>query len=161
MSRLRRPHAIFIHSLILLAFLAAASGVVSAQSTSVGMPENARARGHGSGWECVQGHREVDGACAAVKVPENAYPTNRSYGRGWECGHGFREIDAICAAIEVPATAYLNASGDGWECDRGYRKVDETCAAIRMPANAYLNASGGSCERIHGEFFVRIWLGVR
>lgn len=51
MSRMRRSRAVFIHALILLAILAAAPGVVFAQGGSVGMPENARAKSFGSGWE--------------------------------------------------------------------------------------------------------------
>ncbi len=103
MSRMRRPRAISIYSLILWALLAAAPGVVFAQAVSVGMPENAHARSYGTGWECDPGYREAKGACAAVKVPANAYSTSWSYGRGWVCDHGYREVDGTCGAVNVPS----------------------------------------------------------
>ena len=65
MSRMRRPCAISIHALFLLALLAAAPGVVFAQGGSVGMPDNAHAKSYGSGWECDQGYREVKGTQSA------------------------------------------------------------------------------------------------
>ncbi len=121
MRRIRRPRAISIHGLIFLALLAAAPGTVFAQAGSIAMPENARAKAYGSGWECDLGYRKINEACAPIKVPANAYPTSTSYGRGWECGRGYREVDETCAAVKVPANAYLSASGDGWEFGRGYR----------------------------------------
>jgi len=154
MTRMRRPRATFTRSLvslILLAVLAAAPGVVLAQGGSGAIPANARAKSYGSGWECKRGYREVDGACAAVKVPANAYPTNKSYGRGWTCERGYREVDGACTAIKVPSHAYLDSFGDRWNCERGYRKVDEACLAVKVPAHAYYVESsyglGWKCDR--------------
>ena len=65
MSRMRRPCAISIHALFLLALLAAAPGVVFAQGGSVGIPENAHAKSYESEWECDQGYREVKGTRSA------------------------------------------------------------------------------------------------
>jgi hypothetical protein len=96
MSRMQRLRAVSIRSLILLALVVIAPGVAFAQAASVAMPENARARSYGSGWECDPGHQEVNGACVAVKVPVNAYATNASYGAGWECNRGYRAVDEAC-----------------------------------------------------------------
>ena len=145
MRRAQPPRASSIRWLIFLALLAAAPGAVFAQGGSLEVPENASAKTYGSGWECDPGYREIDEACAAVKVPANAYPTNKPYGRGWVCGRGFREVGETCAAIEVPANAYLNSSGDKWECERGYRDVGGACDAIKVPEKGFLtNTSYGS-----------------
>ena len=102
MNVLDRSGARCICSLILLALLATAPAVAFAQSSTVGVPENARAKAYGSGWECDPGYREVNGGCAGVEIPANAYPTNESYGSGWECDRGFRQLDETCVAINVP-----------------------------------------------------------
>ncbi|MDH3579400.1 MAG: hypothetical protein OEM91_02080, partial [Hyphomicrobiales bacterium] len=137
MSRMQRIHATYIFSLLFIALLAITPSVVAAQSIPVGMPENARAKTYGGGWECERGFREANGTCATVKVPANAYLTDTSYGRAWECERGFREVSEACAAIKVPSHAYLDSAGDGWKCDRGYRKVEEACVAVKIPANGY------------------------
>ena len=124
MNSMQQIRAICIRSPILLA-LVATPGVVFAEVGSGGIPENAHAKAYGSGWECDRGFREVDEICAPIKVPSNAYPTNRSYGRGWECARGYQEIDDACVAVQVPSNAYLWSSGDRWKCDRGYREVNE------------------------------------
>ena len=146
MSRMRRPRAISIHPLILLALLAAAPGVVFAQGGSVGIPENASVKSYGSGWECDRGHQEVDGACAAVKVPPKAYLN--SFGDEWKCDRGYRKVNEACLAVKVPANGYLADSsyGLGWTCDRGYRAVKEACVAVKVPANAHLDYSGNDWE---------------
>ena len=151
MSKIRQAPAISIYSLVLLALLASAQGVVSAENDSPELPENARAKSYGSGWECERGYREANGACAAIGVPANAYLTNTSYGSGWECGRGYREDNGACAAVRVPANAYPTntRSGNGWKCERGYRKVKGACPSIKVPPNAYLNNSGDrwKCNR--------------
>jgi len=96
MSRIRRAPAISTHSLVLLAFLAAVHGLVCAQAGSVELPDNARAKGYGSGWECERGYREDNGSCAAIGVPANAYLTNTSYGGGWECNRPYRKKQGKC-----------------------------------------------------------------
>lgn len=137
--------------LILLVILTAVPVRAFAKDGTVEIPEHASAKKYGSGWECDRGYREINGACAAVKVPANAYPTNVPYGRGWECVRGYRKVDETCAAIKVPPNAYLNSSGDRWKCDRGYRKVDDACIAVKVPANGYFVDSsyevGWKCER--------------
>ncbi|MEO1019550.1 MAG: hypothetical protein AAFY56_17955, partial [Pseudomonadota bacterium] len=107
---------------MLVAGLMAVALIASAQSSAANIPENARAKAYGDGWECEAGFREREGACAAISIPENAYPTGRPYGSGWECRRGFSEYEGACGAIEVPANGFLNASGVNWDCFRGYRK---------------------------------------
>ncbi len=123
MSKKRPPGNIFIQSLILLALLATVPGLVFAQDGSINIPENASAKGYGGGWECNRGYRVNKGACAAIKVPANAYTTDASYGRGWKCLRGYRQIAERCSAIRVPPNGYLDASGNKWKCNRGYRAV--------------------------------------
>ena len=105
MSTGRRTRANSIHSLILLAALAAIPGVEFVQGASAGMPENARAKSYGSGWECNRGYRRADRACAAIIVPSNAYlgPS----GDRWECDRGYSKIDEACVAVKVPPHGYL------------------------------------------------------
>ena len=55
MSRLRQTPVISMRALILLALLAIVHGHVFAQDGSSGVPENARAKDYGKGWECNQG----------------------------------------------------------------------------------------------------------
>jgi hypothetical protein len=143
MSRIRRSRDISIHTVIFAALLTAVSGLVFAQSGSVEIPENARAKSYGIGWECVRGFRTVDAACVAIDVPANAHPTNASYGRGWECDRGYREVEEACAPIELPPNAYLNSYGDKWKCDRGYRVVDKICVAVNPRMDLDGNAIAG------------------
>ena len=151
MSRMQQAPTIFIHSLILLSLLAAVPGLLFAKSGSIDVPENATENRYGNGWECDPGFRVVDGTCVAIKMPANAYSTNRSYGRGWECDRGYRVIDGTCIPIKVPANSYLNVSGDKWQCKRGFRVVGENCVAIKVPANGFLTNSGHglgwACDR--------------
>jgi hypothetical protein len=151
MSRTPRPRTISLHALIVLALLAIAPGAGFAQSGSDGIPKNASAKSYGSGWTCDRGYRAINGGCAAVLVPANAYPIDTSYGRGWECKRGYREVDETCAAIKVPLNGYLEAPGDGWACDRGHREVNGTCATIKVPPNGYLvdasYGAGWKCDR--------------
>ena len=146
MSSLRRPPVIFIFSLFGFALLAAALGVVFAQSGSVRVPDNAHARGYGGGWECDRGYRQVKGGCAAVKAPANAYLNNSAYGSGWECNWGYHQVDKSCVAIEVPLNAYLNSFGDEWKCDRGYRARREACVVVKVPMNGHINFTGNDWE---------------
>jgi hypothetical protein len=71
---------------------------------STAVPENARARAYGGGWNCVYGFREERGACAGVVVPANGHLTAR--GNDWECNRLFRKVDGACA----PLRARLRAS---------------------------------------------------
>jgi hypothetical protein len=151
MSRNLGPRGNRIHLFARSALLTIIPSLAFAQGTPGEMPKNAHANSYGSGWECDRGYREISGACTAVKVPANAYATNRSYGRGWECDHGYREVNERCVAVKVPQNGYLDASGDRWKCNRGYREVDETCVAVKVPTNGYLTDSlygaGWKCER--------------
>ena len=120
----------------------------SAQS----MPENAKPKTYGGGWECIVGFRLTEGSCVAIVLPENAYATHRTFGRGWQCYHGFREIDGTaCLAVAVPDGGYLDSSGERWHCKRGYAKLDDSCQEIDLPENAFLvdNSYGSTwaCER--------------
>lgn len=124
-----------------------------AQTEIAPIPENAHAKSFGDGWECDPSFRVVDDRCAAIVVPDNAYPTNRTYGTGWNCLHGFNESGdaASCIEIVVPAGGYLDQSGRKWRCLRGYNKIKDTCAPIVLPAHAYLlddtYGPGWACER--------------
>ncbi len=111
---------------------------VRAQSIAAEVPPNAQARSYGSGWECDLGYREDQGACVAIQIPANAYPTGRSYGDGWDCAHGYRRQASACVEIVVPDNAYLTAKGDDWQCDRLFQRVGAACEAIAVPDYGYL-----------------------
>ena len=68
MSKIRQTPTIAIHALVLLALLAPAQGVMSAENDSPELPENAQAKSYGSGWECNRGLRKLKEAYAAVRV---------------------------------------------------------------------------------------------
>ena len=78
MSSMRQVQAISMRPLVLLALMVAAPSLVFAQGGSVKLPENARAKSYGGGWECERGYREDNGVCAAIRIPANAYLTNKS-----------------------------------------------------------------------------------
>jgi hypothetical protein len=138
---------------IVFAFLATFPAFVAAQAVAITVPENARANTYGDGWQCNQGYRKIDKSCNAIKMPGNAYLTNRGYGRGWACSYGYREQRENCVVFEVPKNAFLNSSGEEWECSRGFRKQGLSCAAIKVPLNGYLVNSlhgygnGWECDR--------------
>ena len=142
-------HAARIMSLV--ALLAVLPAAAFAQLAAVGVPENATARTYGGGWTCNRGFRKDDGACQAIRVPANAFPTDATYGSGWQCRRGFRNADNNCVAIEIPKNAYLNAFGDSWQCERGFEETGATCVLIKVPENGYLStslhASGWRCNR--------------
>jgi hypothetical protein len=54
MRKMQQVHATSIRLLVLLALMVAAPGLVFSQGGSVELPENARAKSYGSGWECDQ-----------------------------------------------------------------------------------------------------------
>ena len=141
----------FVVAVLILAMTAPAN----AQEIVAELPEHARAKRHGLGWECERGYREDDGACIAYSIPEHAYYTTSSYGRGWECKRGYQEYQESCNAILVPQNAYLNSMGTRWKCDRGYRISSETCLEIDVPSNGYLVDSsygrGWNCQRGYRE----------
>lgn len=116
------------------------------------MPENAKSKTYGDGWECIVGYRIIEESCVAILVPQNAYATRRTFGQGWKCDHGFREIDGTaCLAVEVPDGGYLDSSGERWNCLRGYARLEDSCREIVLPENAFLvdtsNGSTWACER--------------
>ena len=92
MFRMQRTRAIIIRLLILFGLLGAVQGLVLAQDVSLEIPNNARAKSYGDGWECDKGYRKINGGCTAVKVPVNGYLTDSSYGSGWKCNRGYREV---------------------------------------------------------------------
>ena len=95
MRKMQQVHATSIRMLVLLALMAAAPGLVFSQGGSVELPENARAKSYGSGWECERGYREDNGACIAVIVAENAHLD--SSGNDWECNRSYRKKQGKCA----------------------------------------------------------------
>ncbi len=115
------------------------------------VPENARAKGYGSGWECSHGYRATNGTCEVVQVPANAYPTRSTFGAVWKCKRGYVQENETCAPINIPEHGYLGADGDEISCNRGYLKVEEDCVAVQVPANGYLwndtYGRGWACER--------------
>ena len=151
MDRLQRTNIIPTSTLFFLFLLVTAPSLIFAKGVSKEVPENSTAKSYGGGWSCNKGYRESKGACAEVKVPANAYPTNKTYGQGWECKRGFQEVNNTCNHIKVPKNGYLDYSGIRVECDRGYLMVNKTCEAIKVPVNGYLEKSsygpGWTCER--------------
>ena len=148
---LQRTRVISAYILIFLSLWATAPNLVYAKGVSNGMPENASAKSYGDGWNCNIGYRENKGACTALKIPANAYPTNKTYGQGWECKRSYREINETCDYIKVPKNGYLDYSGIRVKCNRGYLMVKKTFEVINVPANGYLEESsygpGWTCER--------------
>ena len=94
MNRRRRPRAIAICFLALWVLIAAAPGVVLAQSISAGMPENAHAKSHGQRWECERSYRAVDEACIGIGLPENAHVDYS--GNDWSCNRPYRQQGDRC-----------------------------------------------------------------
>jgi len=127
MNILRRISSTFTLLLILLALLAAVPALVLARGSSTDIPENARTKSYGSGWECDRGYHAVDKTCVAVKVPANGYFLGVSYGPGWKCDRGYREAGGACVAMVIPENAHLDYSGNGWECNRPYGKQQDKC----------------------------------
>jgi hypothetical protein len=79
---LRQTLGASIHALVFLAVLVSVPGVLIAKSRTVEIPENARAKNYGSGWECNRGYRAAGKRCVAVKTPANSFPTVSRYGQG-------------------------------------------------------------------------------
>jgi hypothetical protein len=146
MRELEQRYGKFLGVVLLLALLLALPAPVSAQSGGVTIPENARAKGYGSGWECDRGYRVVGKECLAAQIPENAFSTNSTFGNGWECSWGYQLNKKACEAIKVPANAYLNSFGDKWKCHRCYRLVAEQCVVVELPESAHLDFSGNDWE---------------
>jgi hypothetical protein len=146
-----RPHFTSVHALFFLSLWVSTPNLVFAKDATNDTPDNATAKSYGNGWNCNKGYRESKGACATVKVPVNAYPTNKTYGQGWECKRGFQQFNNTCKHIKVPENGYLDYSGIKVQCNRGYRLLNKTCEAIKVPANGHLEESsygpGWKCER--------------
>lgn len=141
-----RRFSVSILASFLYAMLALSAVPAPASGGSVRVPENARATGYGTGWECERGFRKDADGCSEVKVPPNAFANDALHGLGWECSWGYRQVEEKCLIIPVPTNAYLNSFGDKWKCDRGYRPDGEQCAKIRIPDNAHLDFSGNEWE---------------
>ena len=78
-------------ALISLVVFAGATDSAKAQGVAGTIPANASAKTYGRGWECDRGFHKIDGACAVVALPENAYLTDSTYGSGWKCKHGYKQ----------------------------------------------------------------------
>src|SRR6185437_10502147 len=139
--------------LFLAASLLAASAGVSSQADEPVSPLNVHASRFGSDWECSRGYRQVEEACAPIRVPANAYLD--SSGNDWDCNRGYIKDNKglECRAIEIPVNAHESDEdrfGPGWECDRGYREISGRCARVVVPANAYYSelsfSSGWECN---------------
>jgi hypothetical protein len=129
----------------------AAQAASPAVDVAARIPENAKAKVYGSGWECDRGYRVDKGRCTPIRVPVNAYSTKSSFGPIWKCKRGYVRQRDTCVAIEVPAHGYLSSDGDGWRCNRGFVKGKTACTPIQVPANAFLSTDtygrGWECER--------------
>ena len=151
LNGLLRPRFTSVYTLLFLSLWVSSPSLVFAKDAPKEVPENATANRYGDGWSCDKGYRESQGACAAIKVPANAFPTNKSYGQGWECIRGFKQNDNKCNQIKVPKNGYLDYSGVRVKCNRGYLMVNKICNVIKVPANGYLEPSaygpGWTCER--------------
>ena len=137
--------------LLFLCLMIASPIHVFAKGVENSIPDNAKANNYGDGWSCNLGYRENKEGCAAVIVPDNAYPTDRQYGKGWECKRGYLEAEGSCSYINVPKNGYLDYSGIRVKCDRGFLMTNNICEAIKVPANGYLEVSsygpGWACQR--------------
>ena len=122
MSDMQRRRA-SLHTWVLLVIAAAAPSLLYAQGGVGAIPEHAKARSYGTGWDCEPGYQRVSGACVAIELPANAYLTT-AFGRGWECMRGYR-ARAKLRCDRVAAARVPRAGGDRWKCERGYRSVAE------------------------------------
>jgi hypothetical protein len=147
-------HTSTLNSLLVIYAALFAGGVTveaAAQSASSAIPDNARQRSYGGGWECKRGYRETAGRCDKVIVPANAYLS--SEGSSWICNRGFLTDGARCTAVQIPLNGHAvdTRYDKGWRCNRGYRPVGETCVRLSIPAHAYAIDSnygtGWKCER--------------
>jgi hypothetical protein len=140
-------------SAALLTTLLALSGGARAQDSSKIVPANAQAKQYGSGWECKPGFRRDGAACAAIKLPANAYLSDDTFGPGWACKREYKADGNSCVAVKLPQNAYLAGStfSADWECERGFRKAGVACVLVTVPKNGYLSDSsqsrGWDCER--------------
>jgi hypothetical protein len=138
--------------IIVAGVLASLAFPALAQDGTGAVPDNARARGQGAGWDCDIGFR-VDGTtCREIAIPDNAYATGLPYGTGWTCRRGYAEADRTsCDLIPVPPNGFLRSSGHDWQCDRGFRRDRETCVPVVLPPHAYLSEDpsgpGWACDR--------------
>ena len=153
---MRHQTSTFSCATLLAAFLAITTGAVardaSKQDSSKAVPANARANQFGSGWECKPGFRQEGVACAAIKLPENAYLSDDSFGPGWACKREYKSVGNGCVAVKLPQNAYFPDSSysNDWECERGFRQAGAACVSVTVPKNGYLSdASSGrgwDCE---------------
>jgi len=140
---------------IILPLLMVVSSQLHAQDElikkTINLPDNASAKSYGDGWSCNVGYRKNSDHCVAIKIPNNAYPTNKRYGTGWECHRGYHKYNDSCELVKVLENGYLNYTGRKWECNRGYLKVGDSCKVIKVPVNGFLKESsyapGWNCER--------------
>jgi hypothetical protein len=124
----------FLSAALLMTLLALPGGALAQDSSKV-VPANAQAKQYGSGWECKPGFRRDGAACAAVKLPQNAYLSDDTYGRGWACKREYKADGNSCVAVKLPQNAFLAGSSysDDWECDRGFRKAGASCVVVIVP----------------------------
>jgi hypothetical protein len=100
--------------LLLAAVMAGLATSGQTQDGNGPVPENEDDRRYVSGWDCNPGYRIAEGACVALEMPANSYPTGRSHGTGWACEHGYREVPGgACVAVRIPENGFLDASGLG------------------------------------------------
>jgi hypothetical protein len=96
----------FLSAALLPTLLALPSSVL-AQDISKVVPANAQAKQYGSGWDCKPGFRRDGAACAAIKLPENAYLSDDTYGPGWACKREYK-------ANGKPQARVRAAAQDAW-----------------------------------------------
>lgn len=76
-------------------FVAPATAYAQARSSE--LPDNARKKGYGGGWECNDGFQEKAGTCVAIIIPEGAHLDYS--GNDWECGKRHRRQGDKCLAV--------------------------------------------------------------
>lgn len=95
MTKSFRPRVLSLPALLALLVMAPAVG--KADGGAAGMPENARAKGYGPGWECDRGYRPVGETCAAVAMPKNAHLDYS--GNNWGCNPPYQRRQEQCALL--------------------------------------------------------------
>ena len=134
-----------------LLILVTAVGGSGAQQLSEGIPDNARKKSYGDGWECIRGYNEVKGACAKIVIPKNAFPTGSSYGESGNAGAAIKHPGVAARKLLYRKMDTSTPMAMAGGCNRGYRKTSEDCKPVEVPANAFLvnsaYGSGWECER--------------
>ncbi len=119
-------------------------------STSDGIPQNARPNYLGNDWECNRGYFKYGSECRAVHVPQNGKLTY--LGNDWECNRGYFKRGNECHGVQIPQNGKLTYLGNDWECSPGNFKYGNECHAVQIPENGKLTYLGNDWECTRGYF---------